>query len=177
MFEDDWESSMNFYIEPYIRLLNENNYHQVLFHSIINDEETFKHIRTANTVGIYEYVYSSTCPYKKKMNKDLLEKMLAIEKELDIGPHPVKGFMTFGWGLNPSVFNFSKIKSYNIRFKDALEDNDTFEMYFSGQCLKNGFKVAFTKIHIDHIGWANSAYILNGMERCYEVLGSPYKPF
>ena len=77
--------------------------------------------------------------------------------------------MAFGWSLNPSIFNFSKIKSYDIRFKDTVEYNDSFELYFSAQCLKNGFRVAFTKIHIEHSGEANSAYILNGLARSYEI--------
>lgn len=175
MFEDDWECSMNFHIEPYIKLLNENKYHQVLFHSIINDEDTFKYIRTINTIGIYEYQYSSICPYKWKLQKKLLDKKLAIEKEFCIVSE-VKGFHFPSFSLNPSIYNFNKIKSFNIRFKESLEDNDIFELYFSFQCLKNNFKVAFTKIHIEHKGWGNSAYILNDMERCYEVENSPYKP-
>ena len=169
MFEDDWECSMNFYIDPYIRLLNEDIYNQVLFHTVINDEKTFKHICTANTIGIYEYQYSSTCSYKKNCEQKWVTKMLDIVKELDIPPSPVKGFMAFGWSLNPSIFNFSKIKSYDIRFKDTVEYNDSFELYFSAQCLKNGFRVAFTKIHIEHSGEANSAYILNGLARSYEI--------
>ena len=173
MFEDDWDCSINFYVEPYIRLLNENIYHQVLFHSIINDEDKFKYIRTANTIGIYEYQYSSTCPYKHKLQESIRVKKLAIEKEFNIHS-PVKGFHAAGFSLNPSVLNWNKIKSYNIRFKESPEDNDTFEMYFAFQCLKNGFKVAFTKIYIEHLGWANSAYILNDMRRCYEVENTPY---
>jgi hypothetical protein len=173
MFEDDWECSMNFFIEPYVKLLNENIYHQVLFHSIINDEETFKYIRTANDIGIYEYQYSSICPYKYKLQGNYLKRKLEIEKEFNIISE-VKGFHHPSFSLNVSIFNFSKIKSYNIRFKEKVEDNDIFELYFSFECLKKGFKVAFTKIHIEHSGWGNSAYILNDMKRSYEVEGTPY---
>ena len=82
---------------------------------------------------------------------------------------PISGLPTYNVKNNPSIFNFSKIKSYDIRFKDTVEYNDSFELYFSAQCLKNGFRVAFTKIHIEHSGEANSAYILNGLARSYEI--------
>lgn len=174
MFEDDWECSMDFYIEPYIRLLNENKYHQILFHTIINDEETFKHIKRVNNIGIYEYVYSSICPYKYKLQEGYLKRKLEIEKEFNI-INEVKGFHHPGFSLNPSIFNFSKVKNYNIRFREEMKDNDIFELYFAFECLKRGFKVAFTKIHIEHSGWGRSSYTLNGMKRCYEVAGTPFE--
>lgn len=175
MFEDDWDCSMNFYIEPYIRLLNENIYHQIVFHTIINDEETFKYIRTINNTKIYEYVYSSICQYKYKLEENHKRLHLQIEKEFNI-KNEVKGFFHPGFSLNPSIFNFNLVKKYNIRFKEGKNDNEIFETYFAFQCLKNGFNVCFSKIGISHSGWGNSSYILNGMQRSFEIKGTIYMP-
>ena len=175
LFEDDWACSQNFYIEPYIQLLNQGKVHQILFHTIFNIEETFKFIKTINNTDIHEYVYSSICQYKYRLQGPYLEKKLAIEKLFNIKSE-VKGFHNPGFSLNPSIFNLNQIKKYNIKFKESKEDNDIFELYFAFECLKNNFKVSFTKIGINHTGWGRSSYILNGLQRCYELPGTPYVP-
>lgn len=174
LFEDDWKCSTPFNISYYIDFLENKKYDQVLFHTRIPDYELckYKSVYNINNKYIYEYSYFYNCPLKKTLNGPYYENFLKIEKELDIvhkaSINATHGFHHPGFSLNPSIFNLDKIKSYNIRFKEDLEFNDSFELYFSFQCLINKFKVVFTKINIEHSGYFNSSYILNDMKRSFD---------
>ena len=169
LFEDDWICSMDFYIEPYVRLLNEGVYHQTIFHTIISDlDDRFKFVRTINNTNMYEYAYNSECIYKSRLEGNYLRRKLEFEKEFNIKSQSSQGFHHPGFSLNPSIFNLSEIKKYDIHFSEDTKDNDIFELYFAFQCLKNNFKVALTRININHCGWGRSSYVLNDMKRSHD---------
>ena len=174
LFEDDWKCSIPFNISYYIDFLEKKKYDQILFHTRIPDHELykFKNLYNINNKYIYEYSYFYNCPLKKTLHGPYYKNFMRIEKELDIVKkvdiNATHGFHHPGFSLNPSIMDLNKIKSYNIKFKEDLEFNDSFELYFSFQCLINKFKVAFTKIKIEHSGYFNSSYVLNDMKRSFD---------
>lgn len=172
LLEDDWETSAPLSITDYVNFLQDQDYDQIIFREFF--EPSHPKITVINNIPVRKYLYfhkesvesvESGESGKTGLEKNLKNKYIEYEKEFDIYnkfPNDNGGHYYPGFSLNPSIFCIEKIKNNNLTFSEDTKHHDSFEVYFSFQCkcIAN-MKISFSKVHIEHIGYNNSAYVLN----------------
>lgn len=172
LFEDDWRCCLPFSIQNYLHLMESNTIDQI---SLVgkNPCDYFESIAMLHGSTIYKYVFDSTHP--ELNNTKLKETYIRYMDEFGIqyvvdSKWEKRGYYHPGFTLNPGIFNLNKLKEWKLRFKEEDEYHDSFEVYFSFECLKRGWTVYFTNIRILHTGTENSAYVLNNNPRIFDTI-------
>jgi hypothetical protein len=167
LFEDDWVCSKEFYLKPYLTLLNSNQYE---LDQIILCHRQGNHLQlpiTLNNEHLYQYKYNHYHPVKPELNIELDKKLQKWSDKKKNETDNEDGWWWPGISYNPGIWKMKKfLEVGNVR-TDMMPE--LFEYDHSLKCYERGLKVAYTNMDITHIGFDNSAYKKNGFPRYYEV--------
>ena len=170
LFEDDWRCCLPFSLQAYLDLMGSAGLDHV---SLLGRDpcDYFKRIATLHGSDVYEYAFDPTHPDKE--GTQLKETYSRYLREFGLEPPAGakwerKGYYWPGFSLNPGLFDLAKLRSWNLYFREDAEHHDSFEVYFAFECLRRGWRAAFTNIRILHTGTEQSAYVLNGNPRAFD---------
>ena len=164
-YEDDWICTHNFKIKEFLNTLESGKADQIVFYP---KKGAHREIDAIGGFKTWEYLYNKDSPVKPELNKQY--DMEHINSRYYDDDDSEKMNINHGWwwpgfSLNPGIADFHKIKKVG-KFDEEIR-RELFEYEYALRLHKNGFKVAFVNL-VDHIGWDNSAYVLNDDAREYD---------
>lgn len=159
-FEDDWRIKKGFKIKNIYNYVknNKNKTDQLIF--IKQQRARFREIDEIDNYKVYDHVYNHNHYIKQEKNREYDKKNITnISHEYN----PNEYWWWPSFSLNPSLFNFKKLKEACGNFDDV----ELFEYHYSHKAYAASFKPNILDLSIDHIG-LTSSYKLNGLARWYE---------
>jgi hypothetical protein len=153
-FEDDWKCMENFEIQKIIKMMELNLCDQMILKKQFGNHPKLNDI---SSINIYEYKYNKNHQSLPNHYKKLHENTIFNSQQNWWWP---------GFTLNPSIINLDKIKQLGLTFDENCKPGE-FEYLFAVKAQNDGFNVCFIDNKIQHIGYTESAYDLNGQIRAY----------
>lgn len=161
-FEDDWQCNKIFSLKNYLEYLYLNKIQQIVLRQNCGGNHNL--ITKIEDNNIYSYIYNHKCEYKpdpnKKFDKD-------NNYNFTNNYTPTQYWWWPGFTLNPSIFDIKFMKERIGQFNENIKQ-EFFEYEYALRCFKNGAKINFVNLNIDHIGNEVSSYSLNDMKRYYD---------
>lgn len=161
-FEDDWKCFEQFKIKNLFELIKDGDLDQI----VLRKNCWADHIPLKRVDGrvVYNYVYNHDHLQKPPQNAEY-DKISGLDIQTRFGANE-KYWWWPGFTLNPSIFNFTKIKNTIGYFKEDILQ-ELFEYDYALRGHIKDCKMGYVDICIDHTGEVSS-YALNNMKRYYD---------
>jgi hypothetical protein len=159
-FEDDWMCYEAFRIKPLLELMTKTD--QILLRK--NCWADHIGLEQINGKMVYNQIYNHD-----HTSKPIINKKYDIERHSNITTnygHTDKYWWWPGFTLNPSIFNFKKIKETVGYFNEHILQ-ELFEYDYALRGYEKNIKTSYIDYNITHIGDVSS-YSLNNMKRYYD---------
>lgn len=162
-FEDDWLCGKPFDLKIILNDIIKNNYDMLTLRKI-GWADDLPIVNVCDNNSVYKYIYNARNVNKPELNINYDSKFPNddISYQYDIN----KYWWWPGFTLNPSIYNFEKIKSEIGYFDDTIQQ-ELFEYDYALRCYYNGLKTFYIDLNINHTGHVSS-YTLNDMKRYYD---------
>jgi hypothetical protein len=161
-FEDDWIVNKDFSITSILNHIKDtkNSVDQIVFIKQINAK--YPYIETLDNCMLYEQIYNHNSSIKPLKHRE-------YDKIVDFDPQHAYSKDAYWWWpgftLNPSIFNFTKIKEVG---EFCVEEDELFEYDFSVRCYKKNIQIQILDLPIYHTGIISS-YVINDKKRSHDV--------
>lgn len=163
-FEDDWMCGKPFNLKNIMDEFIKKDFDMLTLRKIgWADDHIPLSICDNNT--IYNYIYNARHRNKPEINVEYDESTYSSEG-LEYQYQDDQHWWWPGFTLNPSIYNFDRIKNGIGLFNNSIEQ-ELFEYDYALRCYYNNLKTRYIDLNINHTGYVSS-YTLNDMKRYYD---------